>query len=560
MRLRTLRHKLLLTVGIALALAFSGVAYFYTSYQEKMILTDYERSLQRVTNSVTKGLESVMLEGHAEIMREYSKRLRALRDVSEFVILRADGSEAFRDNATVSRVNERLGAENFPLYPQPVIRKNLDPADAEFQRALLTLEATAREITDSKGQRQFIFFDPIPTGPGCQRCHGSDERVRGVIKVTSSLAGVEAAIFRVRLQSMLIITLAMALTMAVTGYMLGRSVVHPIEAITRAMKRILSGDIGSTVPLQGGGEIRQMAESFNQMTASLKLGYDLLVREREKLTTIIHAAREAIVVTDAAGSIVLINPAAAELLGKTEANIRDEGFLHLLDNPELMERLLAGAGQAGHTETVAYRDRVVLVSAASIKDEGGRPLGSAALIRDVTDEKRMIEELRRVSITDALTGVFNRRHMDTTLSTEFGRVQRSGKPLSVLLFDIDHFKKFNDTHGHDQGDRVLQAVGQAMKAVVRKYDTPCRYGGEEFVIILPEADRAGALSVGERLRRDVEAMLVDGLHVTISLGAATFPELALSKAEQLVEAADAALYQAKEEGRNRLVVAEGPAT
>jgi diguanylate cyclase (GGDEF)-like protein len=126
----------------------------------------------------------------------------------------------------------------------------------------------------------------------------------------------------------------------------------------------------------------------------------------------------------------------------------------------------------------------------------------------------------------------------------------------VLLLDIDFFKKFNDTHGHDQGDRVLQAVGAAMKSVCRQYDLPCRYGGEEFVMILPETHAAGAVIVGERLRLAIEALVVDNLKVTISIGAATFPDLDLTRPEQLLEAADAALYKAKETGRNRLVSAD----
>lgn len=553
---RKLRYRVLLAIGIALVTVFAGVAYFYAHSQEQAILAEYKRSLHKLTNSVAKGLESVMTEGHAEIMRDYAERLKGQRGITELVILRNDGSEAFRDNATIDKVNLQLGTPSFSTYPNPQTVQNMDPFDSVFGKVLATAGEDSFEVVDKNNHRQFVFLDSIPNGPRCAACHATDAKTRGVIKIVSPMAPIEAAILNVRIQSVLVIGVALILTMLLTGYVLGRSIVRPIESVTGAMMRISSGDFGSTVPLRGGGEIRRMAASFNLMTSNLKLGYDLLLREREKLTTIIEAAREAIVVTDSGNDIVLINSAATALLGKSDQQIRDEGFLKLLDDPELLQRLLHGHGKSGHTETITYRERKLLVSAASIDGDHGQLIGSAALIRDVTDEQRMMTELKHISITDALTEVFNRRYLDATLATEFDRVRRTGKPLSVLLLDIDFFKKFNDTHGHDQGDRVLQAVGAAMKASIRDYDSACRYGGEEFVLILPETDERGAVVVGERLRLAIEAMVIDGLHVTISLGAATYPKLSVTQSPALLEAADAALYKAKEGGRNRLVTAD----
>lgn len=553
---RKLRYRVLLAIGIALVTVFAGVAYFYAHSQEQAILAEYKRSLHKLTNSVAKGLESVMTEGHAEIMRDYAERLKGQRGITELVILRTDGSEAFKDNATIDQVNLRLGTPSFSTYPDPQSVQNMDPFDSVFGKVLATAGEGSYEVVDKNNHRQFVFLDSIPNGPRCATCHATDSKTRGVIKIVSPMAPIEAAILNVRIQSVLVIGVALILTMLLTGYVLGRSIVRPIESVTGAMMRISSGEFGSTIPLRGGGEIRRMAASFNLMTSNLKQGYDLLLREREKLTTIIEAAREAIVVTDSSNGIVLINSAATELLGKSDQQIRDEGFLKLLDDPELLQRLLHGLGKNGHTEIITYRERKLLVSAASIDGDSGQLIGSAALIRDVTDEQRMMTELKHISITDALTEVFNRRYLDATLATEFDRARRTGKSLSVLLLDIDFFKKFNDTHGHDQGDRVLQAVGAAMKACIRDYDSACRYGGEEFVLLLPETDERGAVIVGERLRLAIEAMLIDGLHVTISLGAATYPKLNVTRPQALLEAADAALYKAKEGGRNRLVTAD----
>lgn len=550
-----LRHKILLAVGLLLLAVFSSIAYFYTSHQERMILQDYKRSLHTMTSSVVSGIESIMLENHAEIMQEYANRLKSIPGVMEFVILRRDGSEAFRDDATIAAVNARLGGEMF----QP--RTTADPIqvmasdDSRLVAATTTGLETYFETSGERGQRLQVFLDPVTIKPACQRCHGDEHAVQGIIRITSSLAGIEAEVLRSRIHSIALIGLSLILTTLVIGYMLGRSVVRPIEALTKAMARISAGELDQRVPLRGGREIRHMAESFNSMTAQLQKGYELMSREKDKLATVIRSAQEAIVVTDAGGVVVLVNPAAEELLGKSAERIRSDGFRMLFDDPALMGRLIVGQGTEGHSEVVLCRGRSLLVTAAEIDDEGGHHIGAAAQIRDVTEERRLLDELRHISITDALTGVFNRRHLDERLAAEFARASRYGTPLSVLLFDVDHFKRFNDTYGHDQGDRVLQAMGRAMHASMRQYDIPCRYGGEEFVVILPEADEQGAISVGERLRQRIEAMTVDGLKVTISLGAACYPKLAVSGPEALLEAADAALYRAKEGGRNRLEVA-----
>lgn len=546
-----LRYHVTLAIGVALAVVFASVAYFYVQSQEQSILAEYKRSLHKVTDSLSKGLSSIMVENHAEIMPAYAVRLKSLRGFTEFVILRTDGSEAFRDNLSINSVNALLGSQAFATHSKPEHVPNMNPTTPAFASVLASAGDASYEVVDGNGRRQLVFLDAIPGGPSCIRCHGADQLVRGVIKIVSPMHTIETEILKMRIQTILVIGAALILSTLCVGYLLGKSVVHPIEAITGAMARISSGEFDSRVPLQGGGEIKRMAETFNLMTASLKRGYDLLLIERGKLTTIIEAAREAIIVTNANDEIVLINKAAAEILEKTDAQMRQEGFLCLLDDAALMNQLLHGV----HTQTVAYRGRTLQVSAASIEAKNGRLMGSAALIRDVTEEHRMLDELKRISITDALTGLFNRRYIDTTLATELDRARRTNKPLSVLLLDVDFFKKFNDAHGHDQGDRVLQAVGACMKSSIRHYDSACRYGGEEFVMILPETGVQGACTIGNRLRAAVEDMVVDGLKVTISLGAATYPGLDVGKAEQLLEAADAALYKSKEAGRNRLTSA-----
>jgi diguanylate cyclase (GGDEF)-like protein len=174
----------------------------------------------------------------------------------------------------------------------------------------------------------------------------------------------------------------------------------------------------------------------------------------------------------------------------------------------------------------------------------------------MTEEKRLEQRLRDLSNTDALTGLFNRRALDDTLKQEFGLALEQDRDLSVMMFDIDHFKKFNDNYGHDQGDRVLKKFAAVALSCVREdLDTLCRYGGEEFTLITRETSEEGALILADRIRCAVEAMEVDGLKVTTSIGVAGIRESRVLKPGELIERADAALYEAKRGGRNRAIAA-----
>ncbi|MEA9706143.1 diguanylate cyclase [Xanthomonas campestris] len=169
---------------------------------------------------------------------------------------------------------------------------------------------------------------------------------------------------------------------------------------------------------------------------------------------------------------------------------------------------------------------------------------------------RLRESLRRQSIRDALTGLYNRRYLEEALSHELARCARRDLPLSVLMLDVDHFKQFNDGQGHAGGDLLLAAVGELLLTRLRAEDVACRYGGEEFTVILPETDGEEAMRVAEQIRGHIAALAVsDGQRalprVTASIGVASFPaDGELGSA--LIQKADAALYVAKRQGRNRV--------
>ena len=170
---------------------------------------------------------------------------------------------------------------------------------------------------------------------------------------------------------------------------------------------------------------------------------------------------------------------------------------------------------------------------------------------------KLREVLHQQSIIDPLTGLFNRRYMDETLRRELARAARKSVPLSIILLDIDHFKSVNDTYGHDAGDVVLRSIAHSIQAVVRDSDVVCRFGGEEFVLLLSECDKEAALKRAEKVLVDMR--LLDVWHgtqqigrVTASIGISTFPEDG-ADIESLFQAADQAMYTAKNTGRDRIV-------
>jgi diguanylate cyclase (GGDEF)-like protein len=173
---------------------------------------------------------------------------------------------------------------------------------------------------------------------------------------------------------------------------------------------------------------------------------------------------------------------------------------------------------------------------------------------------KLIAFLENLSITDALTGIANRRHFEWRLSEEIERARRYKYPLSALMLDLDHFKQVNDNYGHQIGDIVLQQVAQRLRRILRRTDFLARYGGEEFIVLAPQTPADRALILAERLRQVIAESpipVADNLqiHITISIGVAVFPNHAQNESE-LIGAADSALYKAKQMGRNRVCMFE----
>lgn len=181
----------------------------------------------------------------------------------------------------------------------------------------------------------------------------------------------------------------------------------------------------------------------------------------------------------------------------------------------------------------------------------------AELRRRNSQLESMLHHVEALAITDPLTGLFNRRRLADVLKREWALARRYGNHLACIMIDIDHFKQVNDSYGHDAGDAVLKAAARALEGSLREVDLAARYGGEEFAVLLPQTDREGALVLARRLHaafRQLESAVGnEKLRITASFGVATQQDVPEGEAEDLIRAADAALYSAKRGGRDRVV-------
>lgn len=292
--------------------------------------------------------------------------------------------------------------------------------------------------------------------------------------------------------------------------------------------------------------------------------------EKEFLINLVALCPDGVIAITRSGLITIFNRAAEVLTGHSaDKTIGKKNIIDIYPSPEVAREIKKHLysdtyGEKGYLEgycveikTQAAKKIPIRLSAAIIF-KNNEEAGSVGFFHDMSPQKEIEKKLRQLSITDSLTGLYNQRYFYATLSKERARALRYQRPLSLICFDLDRFKVCNDQLGHLEGDNILRNVGKLLLDIVRKSDTAYRYGGDEFFVLLPEAELQNAKQTGEKIRTSFNAQWpydiahkdIDLTPVTLSVGVAQLEEN--ETAEALIKRADVAMYEAKRQGGDRV--------
>jgi diguanylate cyclase (GGDEF)-like protein len=539
----------------------AGLRAGLATYQDELLAADdaaarlarkpaFQRALIRRDRATIRQL----LEGHPNLHVEAG---------DGFAVGRTDPTAAIRQVAVVGPGGRRGAViASVPLDQQLVKRlEGRSGLDLDEHVILIEDRRVVAGPADSLGSR----FDALPgrthtlTFAGTRYRTLVAETLNGVPSATIGVISPQTQIDAAKhaaMQRLLAGLFACLLLVAVVAYIEGRAIVRTLRRLVEATRAISRGDLQQRVEVHGRDEFALLGRTFNEMAAQLQTRLEELERQRGRLRDVITRFGEALGATHDADQLMrLIVEAAVEATGA-------KGGVIVSASGELIQAGTPGDG-ADKIEVPLSAGEVtfgsLLLFSDHFEDEDRMTAVSLASHAVVAlDNARLHRIVERQALVDGLTGLANRRQCEETLASELARVERFGGPLAIVVADLDWFKDVNDRHGHPSGDAVLREFAQLLNETVRDIDLAGRWGGEEFLVILPGTHLDGGAQVAERIRLALAGRIVpsaDGspIPVTASFGVAATPPA--STAAELFSAADAALYEAKRNGKNRVEVA-----
>ncbi len=570
-----IRKSLKLKIIIALCLVVGSIIGIFTVIDIGTMRIDIIQAttggLNSLAASVKGNVAASMKKGHREDVQRIIDEIRIPNLIDRILIYSEEGTVL---KCSEDSINKKPSG---PLAIPPEILGRVQ--SDEYTR-----------VQKENGGYVLSFYSPIPNKPECYGCHGRNTKLNGILRIDFSLSSIDNVI-SARRNRVILLAVVMILSLVVSLVLLLHILVHrPVNELREAMERTAFESSAPLLDIRGEDEIAELKRGFLSMVGTLQFLHNAtLEKERElarsqemnrfryELQAMFDAMPDGVLLVDRKFRIIYSNPRAYELLPQLkeaadrmdaermkDASCPNHGIKRAFEEVKTCEHqcdIRLPDGETRHLHSIC----------APIVGEDGEVVYVVEVIRDITlrvktehelEEKtselmKLNRLLSQIAITDSLTQVYNRRHLDELLYKEIKRYNRRKYiHLSLMMIDIDHFKDLNDRYGHLMGDAVLRELAKLLKENVRDTDTVARYGGEEFVVVMPDAHIDSAMQKAEALRHKVSEKEFPGhdrpVHITISIGVAAYKG---GTPHDLIHEADNALYEAKKRGRDRVVTA-----
>lgn len=570
--------KFRMALGIVLFLALSmGLALYWANQGQKEALIDGMRRQVHQTGEIVKaGIKFQMLKENKEFTQEVLEEMQRNGAVQKIAVINKMGK------ITHSSQKGEVG--------RVIVDKRDDACIMCHQDSLLPQSQTVISGTS------FRHVNPIQNEPRCNGCHSAKERLLGIVLLEKPMGEIGEVIRSVRDRLLLVSLSSLLVVIGIISLVTGRWVHKPVEQLVQGTKEVGAGDLNARVKVSGKGEFSVLANSFNSMTENLagslneirlkNVELDLLYTILERISKTINFVElrkiimailsdtfetaETLIVSrlwDGEGYEIVFQQRDAE---GPEKFVYVEGYKG--DVPawlprETLERWIRGEIEEGEVSEDGLKavlplsvreNRLGLIVAVRAPSNPFDPQ-DARVLSALGDHVAMAFEHSRLytmAITDELTKLYTLRYFREQMEEQVSRFNRFGHTFSLLMLDLDRFKEVNDLYGHEAGNIVLRKVATIVSGCIREVDTACRYGGEEFTIILPETRASSARMVAERIRRETEetAIDLDGqgvVNITVSIGTSSCPQDGRDM-EELIRLADESMYKAKRMSRNRV--------
>lgn len=585
-RFGSIRTKLLATITIVLSISILTAMVGFYLFEKEALVKDATEKVTELNSIIRIGLKYQMLTRNLEMTQGIIDELKSNKNVLNTYIINAEGVVKFSSDSAIKEKKFNQTDEGCNLcHKSGKLSERID------NLTFLTKNASGIPIIKN--------VTPIYNEPACNKCHPKKRQVLGLMFLDYSfeeankfLISVSLRLFATGLITFIAISIAI---MAITNVWIHK----PINKMLEGVNAVKKGDYKKNIEITDNTEFKALANSFNEMSLSILKNIKEIKNKTFELTvlyTIIKKISETIfieelkiIVIDMISEVIecdrcivftpTIEPDMSEMIEKEkgkEALKTVIKFSEIENNAEEIDKKIKESiikwVAAEVDEPEISQDSLSVYLPLTIREHRLGFIIAAKNSGNAFDEEdfrllTVIKEhlavafenarLYTMAITDELTHLFTLRHFQAQMEIEISRYMRYGQKFSILMLDIDNFKKVNDTYGHPAGDFVLKEISAVIKENLRDIDVPCRYGGEEFAIILPETSRNGGMMVAERIRENIQNKVAEynnnlKLSVTISIGGASCPKNGI-EIRDIVTSADNALYTAKQTGKNKVV-------